>query len=102
MKNLLKQHNEIIEQIHVYFGYNENWTVLPIDDSTQYYWKLTESGVQFYENQDDDDDNSYDNEFLNGSVEDVYRTEAYTMIVVDTHCDGNKFLQIFDNSKELK
>lgn len=102
MKNLLKQHNEIIEQIHDYFGYNENWTVLPIDDSTQYYWKLTDSGVQFYENQDDDDDNSYSNEFLHGSVEDVYRTEAYTMIAVDTHCDGNKFLQIFDNSKELK
>jgi hypothetical protein len=22
------------------------------------------------------------------------------MIVVDTHCDGNQFLQIFDNTKE--
>jgi hypothetical protein len=32
----------------------------------------------------------------------VYRTDDYTMICVDTHVDGNKFLQIFDNAKEVK
>jgi hypothetical protein len=31
----------------------------------------------------------------------IYRGAEYTMIVVDTHTDGNKFLQIFDNSKEI-
>ena len=31
----------------------------------------------------------------------VYRAEDYTMISVDTQCDGNKFLAIFDNTKEL-
>lgn len=30
----------------------------------------------------------------------VYRGEMYTMIVVDTQTDGNKFLRIFDNAKE--
>ncbi len=32
----------------------------------------------------------------------VYRGQDYTMISVDTHVDGNKFLQIFDNKKEVK
>jgi len=31
----------------------------------------------------------------------VYRGEDYTMICVDTHTDGNKFLQIFNNKKEI-
>lgn len=32
----------------------------------------------------------------------VYRGEDYTMICVDTRVDGNKFLQVFDNKKEIK
>lgn len=32
----------------------------------------------------------------------VYRREDYTMICVDAGCDGNKFLAIFDNSKEVE
>ena len=32
----------------------------------------------------------------------VYEGEEYTMICVDTHTDGNKFLQIFDNSKKME
>ena len=97
MKNLLNQYRESIEQIHEYFGYEESWHVSPIEDCTDLYWKLTDSGVTFFDEHDE-----YSNDFLHGTMDDVYRTEAYTMIEVDTHCDGNKFLQIFDNSKELK
>ena len=32
----------------------------------------------------------------------VYRGKEYTMICVDTRTDGNTFLQVFDNSKEIK
>lgn len=32
----------------------------------------------------------------------VYRTPEVTMICVDTHCDGNQFLQLFDSTKECK
>jgi hypothetical protein len=31
----------------------------------------------------------------------VYSGKDYTMVVVDTDTDGNKFIQIFDNSKEI-
>jgi hypothetical protein len=30
----------------------------------------------------------------------VYRGADYTMVVVDTHTDGNKFLQVFANANE--
>lgn len=30
----------------------------------------------------------------------VYRAVGFTMISVDTQCDGNKYLMVFDNSKE--
>jgi hypothetical protein len=29
----------------------------------------------------------------------VYESDDYTMIVVDTMTDGNKFLKVFDNEK---
>ena len=32
----------------------------------------------------------------------VYRGEKYTMVCMDTHTDGNKFLGIFENDKEIK
>jgi hypothetical protein len=31
----------------------------------------------------------------------VYRGVEFTMICVDTHTDGNKFLAIYDNAKEV-
>lgn len=31
----------------------------------------------------------------------VYRGDDYAMVMVDTHTDGNRFLAVFDNSKEL-
>ena len=32
----------------------------------------------------------------------VYRGEEYTMVCCNPHEDGNKFLRILDNSKEVK
>jgi hypothetical protein len=32
----------------------------------------------------------------------VYRGAEYTMVCVDTRTDGNKFLMVFDNKKEIK
>lgn len=105
LKKYLKKQDELFE----YFGYKEDWRAIPIDSATEYYWKIigseqkghvgfadseeelkSESG-QYYENE------IYTQRFL---PKWVYRGKDYTMIVVDTHVDGNKFLQIFDNSKE--
>lgn len=108
---LLDQHQALRKQILEYFGYIENWRVLPIDDSRGYYWHFTDdesSGcVRFSEIrerlEDEDAGQYYENEIYTQRhlQKWVYRGDDFTMICVDTHVDGNKFLQIFENSKEV-
>ena len=94
------------EEIYEYFGYVEDWCVIPIDDSREYYWKLYKSSVLFAEEKEDvveETGNHYCNDIYTQRFlpRYVYRAEDYTMVCVDTNTDGNKFLQIFDNSKEV-
>ena len=107
---LLDKYFELQKQIYDHFGYVEDWVVIPLDDCRKYYWHLTGEGygdVVLFSKEEKN--------LFNGTTEDgysneiytqrflpkwVYRTDDYTMICVDTHTDGNKFLQIFDNSKE--
>jgi len=107
---LLNNYFDIQRQIFEYFGYEENWRVIPIEDSTNLYWmlngegpgtvhfadtvvELTQQRGNYYENE------IYTQRHLNKWV---YRGKDYTMVVVDTRTDGNKFLQIFVNLKELR
>lgn len=109
---LLKQEQSIREEIFRCFGYVEDWRVLPLNDCTEYYWKLDQEcnghGVVNYatdiENFTDDFGDYYQDEIYTQRhlPKWVYRGEEYTMIIVDTHTDGNQFLSIFDNSKEVK
>jgi len=90
------------------FGYIEDWRILPIDDARRYYWRLQGEGpgeVQFADTEKElieEQDNYYANEIYTQRhlKKWVYRTKDYTMVCVDTHTDGNQFLQIFDNKKE--
>jgi hypothetical protein len=113
---LLNEYNQKRQELFDYFGYVENWGASPIDDATMYYWHLSgESfGDEGYANEvlfadtleklKSQDGNFYSNEIYTHRhlPKWVYRGADYTMVVVDTHTDGNKFLQIFDNSKEVK
>jgi hypothetical protein len=85
--------------------------VLPFQDCTEYYWRLEEEGrggeVKFAESfkqlTDDEADFYSDEIYTNRHLDKwVYRGEEYTMILVDTHTDGNQFLSVFDNSKEVR
>ncbi len=109
--NLLDQYNSARQQVFDYFGYVEDWRVLPLDDARKYFWTLEgegpgivkyasteselkkESGEAYYENE------IYTQRHL---PKWVYRGAEYTLIVVDTQCDGNKFLQVFANVNERK
>src|SRR5206468_12584364 len=97
---LLDDYLRLQQELHDYFGYVENWKVIPIEDRREYLWYLTDdeprnADVNFAKELEDfKTGNYYSNEiytqrFLNRWV---YRTLDYTMIVVDTHTDGNKFL----------
>jgi hypothetical protein len=120
---LLDDYFKLQEQIYRYFGYVEDWVVIPLDDATDVYWHLTgeQDGEAYYcydkenlekliaadmhldgEGVDGDDvysDEIYTQRFL---PKWVYRGQDFTMVCVDTHTDGNKFLRVFDNVKEVK
>lgn len=101
----LDRYFELQEKIYNYFSYIEDWCVFPINDSRDYYWSIKGDNVYFAKNEenvfDGTIDDGYSNEiyhqrFLSKAI---YEGKEYTMIVVDTHTDGNKFLRIFDNKK---
>ena len=105
LNNYLKLRKEVFE----YFGYVEDWRVMPIDDAREYFWRIdgseTNGSVCFAELKetlDDDSGNHYENLIYaqRHLPKWVYRGEKYTMICVDTHVDGNQFLQIFSNEFE--
>lgn len=106
---LLTEYFEIQGRIFEYFGYQENWRVIPIDDARMYFWRVNEQTdeVKYARTEEELKTQTgfyYVNEIYRQRFLDkwVYRGAEYTMIAVDTHTDGNKFLQVFDNSKERK
>jgi hypothetical protein len=107
---LLTNYLALQKELFDYFGYVEDWRVIPIEDSRDEYWHLTDSettgAVRFHEDKDTllhSDGNYYENEIYTQRHlhKWVYRGKDYTMICVDTHTDGNQFLQIFSNDKEV-
>lgn len=107
---LLDEYSARREELFNYFGYVENWRAFPVDDAIKYFWVLDGEGpgsVKFAETkevlEDEDSGEYYENEIYTQRhlPKWVYIGADYTMIVVDTHTDGNKFLQIFDNSKRV-
>lgn len=113
---LLDKYFDIQKEIYDYFGYVEDWVVIPLDDAREYYWALDEekdgSGSVGYSPKKEEvlpglegdyGDNYYSNDIYTQRFlrKWVYRAEDFTMICVDTRTDGNKFLQVFDNSKEV-
>lgn len=110
--NLINDYFSLRKQLHDYFGYIEDWRILPMEDSRGYYWRIIGGEgrggkVRFAEEiedmADDHDNRHYENSIYTQRhlPKWVYRGKDYTMICVDTHCDGNQYLQIFDNALEL-
>lgn len=105
---LLDDYFSLQQQLYSYFGYHEDWRVIPIDDARAYFWRLDGEGpgtVHFAKTErelEEETGDYYENEIYTQRhlPKWVYRGADYTMVCVDTHVDGNKFLQIFDNAKE--
>ncbi len=103
----LDDYFELQRQIFEHFGYKEDWRVLPLDDARSYYWRLEGEGpgiVMFSETVEklNSEGEYYENEIYTQRhlPKWVYRAADYTLVVVDTHTDGNKLLQVFDNAME--
>lgn len=103
----LKRYFELQQQIYDYFGYVEDWRVIPLDDATEYYWRLFGEGPGFVIFADTEDKLKSDGDYYRSEIYTqrflpkwVYRGADYTMICVDTRTDGNTFLQVFSNVLE--
>ena len=100
---LFEQYENVKQQIFDYFGYVEDWRVLPLVFDTGYFWYLTGSEqygwIVFTGTVEQLKDEIYTQRHL---AKWFYRGEDYTMICVYTHCDGNQYLQILSNDKEVK
>jgi hypothetical protein len=90
-----------------YFGFKFDWTVYPIDVRTEMFWRVGDGEHQlFFANKREDvgGGNGYSDDIMHDRFYDkaVYRGADYTLVMVDTLTDGNRFLAIMDNSKEIK
>ena len=103
---LLDDYFKLQKQIYDYFGYKEDWVVIPLDDCTEMYWCLdndiSPNEVRFAKTDEDDLWDEKKGEYYCNSIytqrfldKYVYRTDDYTMVCADT-------LQVFDNTKERK
>lgn len=108
--NKIKEYFKLQDEIYKMCNFTEDWTVYPLDDRTDMYWYTTDETVIFHKDKEYildkiDELKYYEDELVQhrfypkGSI---YRGENYTLIIVDTHTDGNRFFAIYDNSKEIK
>ena len=101
---LLDEYNSIQQQIYDYFGFKEGWHVYPITDSKKMFWCIHNSIIYKWSSMDSynnlDEDDFYEDEIITHSPNNgVYKAKDFTAVLVDTQTDGNKFLDIYDNSK---
>lgn len=108
IKNLLNKYQEIEQQIYDYFDYEEEWSKFCIENCTEYFWYLGKCEYVFYCNAKNKEEakeiiligvESYSSRIINNSI---YKKNDLTLILLDTECDGNVFLSIFDNSKKIE
>lgn len=100
---LLKQYFEIENEIYEYFGFVQQWTIFPLSDETAHYW-FVDNDKCYYNLEPFSEENIEDGRHSSGVVmkKGILAKDDYTMIAIDTLCDGNRYLGIFDNEKQLK
>ena len=112
----ISEYFNLQKKVHDHFGYVEDWVTIPLVDHRDMYWILIEKKnednvtyggeINYHENQFEDG-YSEPGDYYNASIYTqrflpkwIYRTEDYTMVCMDTHCDGNRYIGIFENKKE--
>lgn len=105
---LLTDYFDLQQKIFEYFGYVEDWCVIPLDDSREMFWYLTGEGpgeLHYADSEQeltDETGNYYIDEIYTQLFlrKWVYRDDKFTMVCCDPRVDGNKFLRILDNNRE--
>lgn len=97
---LLDTYLEVTQEIYDYFGYQENWEVLPIQDSREYFWRISDMELQ-YGNTALDIIEETENSYAEDIIDKIYEGDEYTLIGVSTS-SGQSYLRIFDNEKQIE
>jgi len=114
LNNKLNKYFNLQQVIYEAFRYVEDWVVIPLSDQRDMFWQIIglhdESGmggsIIYYEEPLTEENlekgkhysaKIYTQRFLPRWI---YRTDYFTLVCMDTCTDGNKYLGIFDNSKE--
>lgn len=108
--NIIDEYFKLQKTVHDYFGYVEDWKIIPLSDLRGYYWHITnenDGSVLFSDYREnltkDGLENYYEYSIYTQRFlpKYVYRGDEYTLVSSDTHTDGNKVLAIFDNKLEV-
>lgn len=105
---LLDNYLSLQADIYTYFGYVEDWRIIPISDHRQYFWYLDGEGpgeIHYADTEQElseESGNYYMDEIYTQRhlPKWVYRGADYTLVCVDTHTDGNQLLAVFTNANE--
>lgn len=91
-----------------YFGYCDDWRVLPLDDCRQYVWQLKEREEQVLYATSLKELTTGEGLCFSAYLgawpsteKTVYRGPEYTAIVCDIACNGHASLVIFANTREV-
>ncbi len=102
---IVKNYNEALQALYDHVGFVEDWVVYAIEDRTEMLWCENGEAVRFAKTFDELNSSGdyYENEIYKQRFYEkhVFRGEKLTMIIVDTHVDGNKFFAVYDNTKEI-
>ena len=106
--NLVGTFERARDALYEHVGFKESYAVCQIDDRTEMFWFIDEAENKVYFADDQtalfSDEKFYEDEISGLSFYDktIYRGKKYTMIIVNTHVDGNCFFAFYDNDKEIK
>ena len=117
LKEKLDMYYQLQKEIYEYFGYREEWHVYPLNDDTEYYWYLGDYEVHFsevkenlekivanglsWEGEGIDSSDYYTNLLIGGDKGLAGKGADFTLLRVDTQADGNDFLMVLSNDKEV-
>ena len=102
MRDIISAYFNLQQKVYDYFGYVDGFAAFTLEDCTDYFW-FEEQGEVNWSPEKEGGCDDYCEEIYGGVhlPKAIYRGPMYTMIAVQSDCEGNRLLLIFDNTKEV-
>lgn len=117
VKKKLTKYFDLQAKIFAHFGYVEDWVTIPLADHTDDHWMLVneDSAAGRADHYVYSPDPLTPEAVARGATiysgkiytqchlpRWIWRADGFTMVCADTGCDSNKYLMIFDDTKETR